>query len=187
MPDRLSSPDLVGRDDALAALAGAIREAATGGPRFVIVRGEAGIGKTRLVREALARLDEGTLLLVGECLDIGTGGLPYLPIVEAFRRLARTSPPGTLDAALGTGRRELVALVPELGAGGTEAGPGEDAAPSQLMTGLAQGRLFERVLGFLHALAARSPVVLVIEDVHWIDRATRDLLTFLARNLTDEH
>ena len=86
MLSRLSSPDLVGRDEALAALTGAIG-AATAGPRFVIVRGEAGIGKTRLVREAIAQLPEETLVLLGDCLDIGTGGLPYLPIVEALRPL----------------------------------------------------------------------------------------------------
>ena len=194
MPARLSSPDLVGRDDALAALTSAIG-AATAGPRFVIVRGEAGIGKTRLVREAIAQLDGDTLVLLGDCLDIGTGGLPYLPIVEALRRLARTADPATLAAALGKGRAELVALVPELAGkptatghassgAATEAAP--DAALAQLTTGLAQARLFERVLGLLGALAERSPVVLVIEDVHWIDRATRDLLTFLARNLTEE-
>src|SRR6187402_538240 len=113
MPARLSSPDLVGRDDALAALTGAIGAAA--GPRFVIVRGEAGIGKTRLIREAIAQLPDDTLVLLGDCLDIGTGGLPYLPIVESLRRLARTADPETLAAALGKGRAELVALVPELG------------------------------------------------------------------------
>ena len=193
MPARLSSPDLVGRDDALAAVTGAIG-AATAGPRFVIVRGEAGIGKTRLVREAIAQLPDDTLVLLGDCLDIGTGGLPYLPIVEALRRLARTADPATLAAALGKGRAELVALVPELGGTGTPALPGTaaaaeplpEAAMAQLTTGLAQARLFERILGMLGALAERAPVLLVIEDVHWIDRATRDLLTFLARNLTEE-
>lgn len=194
MPARLSSPDLVGRDEALADLTGAIRAAATAGPRFVIVRGESGIGKTRLVREALERLPDGTIVLVGDCLDIGAGGLPYLPIVEALRRLARTADPETLRAALSGGRAELVALVPELAAAADaasarhrtddEVAPGEEGA--QLTTGLGQARLFERVLGTLGALADRAPVVLVVEDVHWIDRATRDLLTFLARNLTDE-
>ena len=192
MPARLSSPDLVGRDDALAALTSAIG-AATAGPRFVIVRGEAGIGKTRLIREAIAQLPDDTLVLLGDCLDIGTGGLPYLPIVEALRRLARTADPATLAAALGKGRVELVALVPELGGSGAAGGPvgtvteaPPEAALAQLTTGLAQARLFERILGLLGALSDRAPVVLVIEDVHWIDRATRDLLTFLARNLTEE-
>jgi DNA-binding CsgD family transcriptional regulator/tetratricopeptide (TPR) repeat protein len=203
MPARLSSPDLVGRDEALADLTGAIGAAATQGPRFVIVRGESGIGKTRLVREALDRVPEGAIVLAGDCLDIGAGGLPYLPIVEALRRLARTADPETLEAALSGGRAELVALVPELGAaaraarststagrasahpaGSDDSSPPEE--PAQLTTGLGQARLFERVLGLLGALADRAPVVLVVEDVHWIDRATRDLLTFLARNLTDE-
>jgi DNA-binding CsgD family transcriptional regulator/tetratricopeptide (TPR) repeat protein len=83
---------------------------------------------------------------------------------------------------LGSGRAELATLVPDLAAEDLDQAP----PPSVLTSGLAQARLFERVLGVVRALAASNPVVLVVEDVHWIDRATRDLLTFLSRNLTDE-
>ncbi len=62
----------------------------------------------------------------------------------------------------------------------------EDTAPGPLPSGLGQARLFERMLGLLGALSEAGPTVLVIEDVHWIDRATRDLVTFLSRNLTTE-
>jgi DNA-binding CsgD family transcriptional regulator/tetratricopeptide (TPR) repeat protein len=189
---RISSPVLIGRDDALALLADAIAASRAGAPRFVVVRGEAGIGKTRLVSEAVARVPEGTVVLVGECLDIGAAGLPYLPLAEALRSLARTTEPGQLDRVLGPGRGDLAALVPELALEVRDPATGLPAAdasgePSPTLTsGLAQARLFERVLGLLRTLSAAGPVVLVIEDVHWIDRATRDLLTFLARNLTDE-
>src|SRR5436190_13771637 len=171
MPARISSPAMVGRDDDLAVLAGAFSASAVGEPRFVVVRGEAGIGKTRLVREAtdLARAG-GALVLFGECLDIGPAGLPYLPVAEALRGLARQLDPAALERAVGPGRRELAAVVPELAPDGPEVAPDPAAG---LPSGLGQARLFERVLGLLRALAQVSPVVLVVEDVHWIYRATR--------------
>jgi DNA-binding CsgD family transcriptional regulator/tetratricopeptide (TPR) repeat protein len=192
MPARITSPLLIGRDEALASIAAAIAASTAGAPGFVVVRGEAGIGKSRLVGEAAARLPAGTLVLSGECLDIGAAGLPYLPIAEALRQLARTFAPDALERVLGPGRRDLALLVPELRPG-TDPEPGDRsddslAPPSPVLvtSGLGQARLFERVLGVLGALSAQGPTVLVVEDVHWIDRATRDLLTFLSRNLTDE-
>ena len=192
MPARITSPLLVGREAALLTLTRAVAEAAGGAPRFVVVRGEAGIGKTRLVREALAARPVATLVLTGDCLDIGEGGLPYLPIAEAFRRLARTADPATLERIRGLGSGNLGMLVPELVDAAPLVRPGAPAdpvllpSPAGLSSGLAQARLFELVLDRLGSLSELGGVVLVIEDVHWIDRATRDLLTFLARNLTDE-
>jgi DNA-binding CsgD family transcriptional regulator/tetratricopeptide (TPR) repeat protein len=184
MPARTSSPALVGRDADVDVLRGAIEASSRGSPRFVIVRGEAGIGKTRLVREATAAAaEDGTLVLLGECLDIGPAGLPYLPLAGALRGLARQLDADRLERVVGPGRRELAAIVPEL-ASEADAGAGLDA--QALPSGLAQARLFERVLGLLRALTAETTTILVVEDVHWIDRATRDLLTFLSRNLTDE-
>jgi DNA-binding CsgD family transcriptional regulator/tetratricopeptide (TPR) repeat protein len=183
---RISSPVLVGRDADLTALLRATQAAGTGQPRFVIVRGEAGIGKSRLVLEASARAREhGVLVLVGECLDIGAGGLPYLPLAEALRGLARQLTPDVLEQVLGPGRRELAAIVPELSPEVADpvAGPW---VTQLLQSGLGQARLFERVLGVLGALTAVGPTALIIEDVHWIDDATRDLLTFLSHNLTSE-
>ena len=192
MPARISSPILVGRDDDVAALTRAFDESAAGAPRFVLIKGEAGIGKSRLVMEATtAAREQGMLVLVGECLDIGAAGLPYLPIAEALRSLVRLVSPETLGRVLGRGRRDLAALVPELAADAEERRTdppelGADAPYGGLPSGLGQARLFERVLGLLGALSANGTTLLVIEDVHWIDRATRDLLTFLTRNLTDE-
>ena len=188
MPARLSSPQLVGRDEALASLIRAIAGALAGEPRILIVRGEAGIGKSRLMREVTASLPPGTRVLVGECLDIGAAGLPYLPVAEAFRRLARSMDEADVARTLGPARADLAALVPELAAtepGGTGEAP-TLPSPTLLTSGLAQARLFEQVLGVLTVLSDASPAVLVVEDVHWIDRATRDLLTFLARNLSRE-
>ncbi len=186
MVTRVSSPVLIGRDRDRAALLREITASAAGAPRFVVVRGEAGIGKSRLVREATdAAQAHGALVLVGECLDIGSDGLPYLPIAAALRGLARAVPAETLEELLGPARGDLAAIVPELAADGAPA-PIEGGAPGTLPSGLGQARLFERILGLLDALSDAGPTIVAIEDVHWIDRATRDLITFLSRNLSTE-
>jgi hypothetical protein len=94
-------------------------------------------------------------------------------MVEALRSLARALDPVELERVLGGARAELARLVPQLG---QQAG-GDQAAP------LAPTRLFELLLGTLHRLAERGPVLLVVEDLHWADQSTRDLLGFLVRNL----
>ena len=186
MSTRMSSPMLVGRDEDVAALTREIEASAAGSPRFVVVRGEAGIGKSRLVQEATdAARARGALVLVGECLDIGSGGLPYLPIAAALRGLARAVEPAALERLLGPARGDLAAIVPELAIEGP-APQIVEPVPGTLPSGLGQARLFERLLGLFDALSQAGPTVLVIEDVQWIDRATRDLVTFLSRNLTTE-
>jgi DNA-binding CsgD family transcriptional regulator/tetratricopeptide (TPR) repeat protein len=187
MTSRISSSVLVGRDRDATTLAAELDASATGSPRFIVVLGEAGIGKSRLVREATGGGGaDGRLVLSGECLDIGVAGLPYLPIASVLRGLARAVPPDRLEQLLGSARTDLAAIVPELAAeGAAPDAPSSDPAAS-LPSGLGQARLFERILGLFGALSAETPVVLVVEDVHWIDRATRDLLTFLSRNLTTE-
>jgi DNA-binding CsgD family transcriptional regulator/tetratricopeptide (TPR) repeat protein len=171
---RVSSPVLVGRDAEVAQLRAALERAAAGQPAVVVVAGEAGVGKTRLVAELLRDADGlGAVALAGGCLDVGDGVLAYAPIVEALRPLAGAMDSEELERVLGGARAELARLVPELG---PTAG-GEQAAP------LAPTRLFELLLGVLHRLAERGPVLLVVEDVHWADQSTRDLLGFLIRNL----
>lgn len=173
----LSSPILVGRDDDLGRLVGAVREAAAGSPRLLVVGGEAGIGKTRLVSELAARgAAGGARVLVGGCLDLADGGPPYLPFVEAFRRLVRETPPDRRQSLLGSPGLELARLIPDLTAA-------PDAEPPP---GIEQNRLFELVLSLVGRLARDRTLVIVVEDAHWIDRASRDLVTFLARNLTVE-
>ncbi len=160
----------------------AFADAAIGRPVLVLVRGEAGIGKSRLVREAIARArSQGSAILHGACLDLGGDGIPYLPIVEALRGLARETPGGRLADLLGPARADLAPLMPEL------APPDPAAEPAGASeTAIDRGRLFERFLGFLGRLGSDHPALAVIEDVQWIDPATRDLVTFLVRNLTSE-
>jgi DNA-binding CsgD family transcriptional regulator len=183
MAVRVSSPVLIGRSEETERLQAALRSARAGQSSATLIAGEAGVGKTRLVADfALDAQTDGVVVLLGGCIDLGEGGLPYAPVVEALRGLARRVDPDELDALLGPGRTELARLVPDL------ARPDEDVveSPTQTLGSLsAQGRLFELLLGVLERLAARSPVVFVVEDLHWSDRSTRDLLGFLVRNLRD--
>ncbi len=169
----MSSPVLVGRAGQLSALAAALAETARGHPATVLVGGEAGVGKSRLLAEFATRSrDAGSRVLTGGCLELGADGLPFAPFTAVLRELVRDlGAAGVADLLPGGATRELARLLPEFG----EPAPAEDA-------GEARARLFEQVLILLEQLAETSPVLLVIEDAHWADRSTRDLLAFLIRN-----
>jgi predicted ATPase len=179
MSRRMISPTLIGRDTELAALAGAMDRASAGTPVHQLVAGEAGVGKSRLVAEASAAATaRGMRVLVGACANIGDGGVPYGPIVDALRTLVRDLDPEELDAVVGSARPDLARLVPALGS----------ADPSQAgaMTESLQPRLLDALLGFLQRLSGRAPVVFVIEDLHWADPATRETVAFLVRQLRSD-
>ncbi|WP_308198696.1 helix-turn-helix transcriptional regulator [Actinomadura litoris] len=172
---RAMGPVLVGRSAELAELEGALAAA----PGAVLLGGEAGLGKTRLIREFAARLHEPAgagpraRLLIGGCLELGSDGLPFAPFTTVLRGLVRDI---GIDGVAGLVPRGdtggLARLLPEFGEPESDAASGEERA-----------RLFEVVLVLLERLAERGPVVLVIEDAHWADRSTRDLLAFLVRNM----
>lgn len=167
---RVTSRQLVGRTDELAALRGALTAVADGESRILLVSGDAGIGKTRLVGEAMAGAREaGFRTALGGCLQLGEVSVAYAPLAEALRDLRIQFGEAELDTLLGPGLADIGAL---LGAGGT-------------ITATSSGPLFEHLLAFLSRLAQRQPVLLVFEDVHWADASTRDLIAFLGRNLRD--
>jgi predicted ATPase len=167
----------IGRAAELGRLADAYARVVAGDARSVVVAGEAGIGKTRLVEGFAARVTAtGGRVLIGGCLPLGAGGLPYGPFVEALRGLFRDVDPATLPALLGPGRSELARLMPEVRAANDRHAI-EDRAGAETVSGrdggddrFGQVRLFELVLGVLERLARISPVVLVVEDLHWADR-----------------
>jgi DNA-binding CsgD family transcriptional regulator/tetratricopeptide (TPR) repeat protein len=175
MGSRMASPTFVGRVEELQLLEAARRRAADADPAVVLVGGEAGVGKTRLVAELTARCAEGTRVLAGGCVPVGDGALPYAPIVEALRALLGDVGVGAVRELVGPSWPELARLLPALGA--PESAPAGQAA---------QARLFELLLGLLGRLGEQAPLVWVVEDLHWADRSTRDLLAFLARNLRRE-
>ena len=173
MSGRASSPVLVGRDEQMAALDAAFGSARQGGPSAVLLGGEAGVGKSRLVGE-FGRTAEaaGARVLIGGCLELGTDGLPFAPFTAVLRDLVHEKGADAVAAMLpGRTTRGLARLLPELGEPDTGGDPAE-----------ARARLFEEVLRALEYLTRHSPVVLVIEDAHWADRSSRDLLMFLVGN-----
>ncbi len=178
MAGRRSSPLLVGRAAELARLRAAVDDASDSRPRLVLVGGDAGIGKSRLVAELLASVGLDRIrVLAGGCLPLPDGGLPYAPLTEGLRRLTFDLGPGELDRLLGPHTSELWRLLP----GHDEGGPSLET-PSRTD----RARLFELVLGLLDRLGRDTPVVLVVEDIHWVDDATAALLTYLSRNLGSE-
>jgi DNA-binding CsgD family transcriptional regulator/tetratricopeptide (TPR) repeat protein len=168
--DRTPVP-LAGRSDSLQVLRDALARAAAGTPGVVVVSGETGVGKTRLVSELVSHDKPG--LFAGSCVPVAGDTLPFAPLTQALRRLVRT------PAA-----RQLVERSPEL----SRLLPDADAAepPEGPEGGFPQLRLFQSVLALLRRLGAERPLVHVVEDVHWADRSTLDLIRFLATNLTDE-
>ena len=185
MARRLSSPVFIGRTHELATLAATAGAADAGRPSMVLVGGEAGVGKSRLVAEASARLrDGGWLVLEGGSVALGDDALPFGPIVEVLRALARDVDPETIAAAAGPTLPALARLVPELSPATSDGD--ETVATVGGGNDWLQIRIFEGLLRLLGRLAADRPVLLVIEDLHWADRSTRDLLAFLWRNARDE-
>jgi DNA-binding CsgD family transcriptional regulator len=176
----VSSPIFVGRGAALTTLAAGLDSATAGNGSTVLIAGESGIGKSRLVTELSSRARErGFTVLTGECLELAEGELPYAPLIGAMRSLLRER--GTEDAAevLGDQSGELSRLLPELRSG-------SGAPAGALEVEGAQARLFEQLLGALSRLGREDPVLLVIEDLHWADRSTRDFIAFLVRNARRE-
>jgi DNA-binding CsgD family transcriptional regulator len=181
MSERVSCPSFVGRAEELHLLEAAVKRAGGGSSGTVLVGGEAGVGKTRLMGELTLRAERADArVLVGGCIQLGEGALPFAPIVEALRPLARTLDRAALETLTGPAWAELAGLLPELG--DRQPPPAEPEG----MADSGQARLFELLLGLLRRLGQQSPVVLVVEDLHWADRSTRDLLAFLARNFRAE-
>lgn len=171
---RLVSPLMIGREPEMSALEDAFTDASSGVQRTVLISAEAGGGKTRLIREATRRLAGDATVLQGWCLDQGEPGLPFAPFVAVVRQMLKERGASGIGSLVGReGMRELSRLLPALG-----------PAPSDGDPGMARSRLFESLRALLEALAAEATVVLVLEDLHWADRATRDFLLYLVRNLT---
>ncbi|MDG9704784.1 helix-turn-helix transcriptional regulator [Streptomyces sp. DH37] len=166
------SPVFVGRGAELAALTDALARAGTGEPQAVVVAGEAGVGKTRLLEEFLAATRaRGAVAAVGGCVEIGAEGLPFAPVSTVLRSLHRRLGRELTAAAAGQ-EGELARLLPELGET-TREWHEEDG----------RARLFELTARLLESLSRERTLVLVVEDLHWADRSTRELLAYLFRSL----
>ena len=171
MATGVTSQRIVGRALELAQLQAALADASGGQPSLAFVVGESGVGKSRLVAELEARATaDGARVLSGECVELGEGELAFAPLVTALRPLVRDADP-VLDALPDDIRAELATLLPGLVATvrGHERGAGD------------QARVFEALLAVLDGLARETPVLLVIEDLHWADASTRAFLALPRR------
>jgi DNA-binding CsgD family transcriptional regulator/tetratricopeptide (TPR) repeat protein len=180
MASQVTAGRFVGRTQELARLHQLLARAGDGESLVALLGGEAGVGKTRLAEQLAATAGEqGMRVLRGGCVPLGEEGLPFAPVIEALRGLANQLGPPELAAVAGPARPELARLVPDLAWGGEPATGAPVADASQA----GQGRLFERLLGVVQRLATGAPLLWVLEDLHWVDRSTRDLLAYLATYL----
>ncbi|WP_433332144.1 ATP-binding protein [Spirillospora sp. CA-294931] len=182
------SPVFVGRDGESAVLAAALERVREGAPGTVLIGGEAGVGKSRLVAEFTTPLPE--TVLTGRCLELGENGLAFAPFTAVLRSLVREIGADGVQKLMPRGEvGELCRLHPALGplephwpGGPRGVVPPHRFEPGAVPPTMARARLFEEFLTLLAGLAERGPAVLVIEDLHWADRSSRELLAFLVRN-----
>lgn len=160
---------LVGRARELGELTAALDAVRSGGNRTIVIAGEAGIGKTRLLDELTSHAD-GVAVLTGQCADEGSGPLPYAALAGLLRGIVRTVGPEAVVAAAGPAAGALSVVAPQLVAPASDAGA---------------DRLPEVLANLLTGLAAERPVVVIVEDLHWSDDVTRAVALRLARTAPD--
>ncbi len=167
---------LVAREKELGVALGALEAVAGGTGRLVLLAGEPGIGKTRLAQEAsVYAREKGFRVAAGRCYE-AQGGVPFYPFLEALSRLYEAAPP---EVRAGVPERwpYLVRLFPDHFPA-RDAPPSESPEESQL--------LLRAVAGFVREVAASGPVALLLDDLHWADGASVDLLAHLARHMRGE-
>ncbi|MBV9819911.1 MAG: AAA family ATPase [Solirubrobacterales bacterium] len=181
MRSALTSSHLVGRAAELSELELAVREATVGRPALVLLGGDSGVGKTRLVAELEQRLALGEdeapspLFLRGEGVEQADGELAYAPLLSALRPIVRARHPA-LEELRSASRSQLASILPGL----------EDAPARDLAQPDGQLRLFEALLELIDQLGQTAPLVLALEDMQWADRSTRTFVAFLSHSLRDE-
>ena len=175
MIEQALCPTIVGRDREADMLEDVLLGALRGDGRLALLAGEAGLGKTRLARQLAERAERlGAVAIWGGCSE-AEFALPYLPFVEALGNHLGTVGAGRIRERLGPAAADLAPMLPQLG--GPAAG---DAAADNPMARL---RLFESVFQLLRVEAEAGGLLFVVEDIHWADGSTRELLDFLSRRL----
>ena len=172
MPQTLFTTPLIGRDDEIARLTGLLGRARGGEARAVLLAGDAGVGKTRVLDEVAGRAARaGMTVLTGHCVDLGDVGLPYLPFTEVLGVLATDE---RFAAALAAHP-----VVDRLLGAGSDAVRDDGPTPARPDGGGGRLRLFEGMAALLADVSDIAPLLLVLEDLHWADQSSRDLLRFL--------
>ena len=172
---RLVAPELVGREVDLETLEAALAGTAAGNGRVLLIAGDAGIGKTALLRSFVARARSArAAVLVGECSETGAAR-PFGPFVEILGSALATYPRDVVEKSLQSHARELVRFLPERSGGRIEPSGGTERFQSH-----------ESFAMLFADLARSKPLVLAVDDVHFADPATLELLPYLARRLRDD-
>lgn len=174
----LVSPVLVGRTAQLIALDASLDAACAGHGTTALLTGEAGIGKSRLVAETRLRATlRGMHILEGHCFEPDRI-LPYAPVLDLLRALLTDQPPDALLPDMTAIAPDLIRLMPELAVRLPDIPPLPSLDPEQ-----EQRRLVHALAQFIAQIAATRPVLVIIEDLHWSDERSLDLLLRLARGL----
>lgn len=174
-------PLLIGRDAPLSAGFDMLDRVRCGTGGALLVSGEAGIGKSRFVRALVERARAtGFLSLHGACFETDSAH-PYAPLLDLVRTCASTTSPALAAHYFEDAAPELVTLFPELRSIFPDSVAREAVDPED-----DRRRLFHSFTAAISALGSVQPLLLVIEDVHWSDDATLDLLLHLARRITSQ-
>jgi DNA-binding CsgD family transcriptional regulator/tetratricopeptide (TPR) repeat protein len=176
---RIFCPDFIGRVTELEALGAALARARAGAAPTVLVGGEAGIGKSRLVGEFMRRSQHGAVVLIGACAPFGGTPPPFTPVVEALRGYVRSTDQKQ-RSHLAAKAPALARLLPELEVEGSEARRSSSSEAGQSL-------IFGQLLGVLEGMASQRPLVVVLEDLHWADRSTLDLLVLRSQTARAAH
>ncbi|KJL48449.1 Transcriptional regulatory protein LiaR [Microbacterium hydrocarbonoxydans] len=171
MPPFAPSAPMVGRDADLARVHALFARASDGTPTALLIEGEAGIGKSRLLREFAGDIANRADIHVGWCLDLGAARSPYGPLTAILRSIMQTLGDERVREAVGTGVDALAMLLPEL-------------APQADRSTTSPERLRDAIASLIECAAERAPQILVIEDLHWADESTLAILSFLLRALS---
>jgi DNA-binding CsgD family transcriptional regulator/tetratricopeptide (TPR) repeat protein len=183
MPGRYTSARFVGRAEAFVRLATALDDAAHGRARSMLIGGPSGVGVSRLLDEAVERMGllADPLTVLRASAWPGGDDEPYAPLIRAIGPALRALPPDVLADRMGPATQEVLRLMPDLGLRLYEAGIELPPEPIATSPERRQARTLEGILGLLGRLGEVQPVVLILEDMHRADAATRALVTFLAR------
>ena len=175
MARTVSSPVFVGRRRELDTIAAAVHAAADGQGTFLLIAGEAGVGKSRLIEEAVAAARAGgASASIGRCVELGVSGVPFAPIRAALRELLAASTVLGHEEDAAVALRDVLPGQASAASTGERIGVGPDTS---------QARVFEACLDALSHLGTAGPVLMVVEDIHWADPSTLDLLGYLAHGL----
>ncbi|WP_221584249.1 LuxR family transcriptional regulator [Microbacterium sp. G2-8] len=173
---RKHAAPLVARDEELATFDALLDDVRSGAPRTAVIAGEAGIGKSRLL-QTLREQHDDVRFLVGHCVDLGEVGEAHTSITGALRPLVTDLGADATRAIAGHGTAALARIFPTLLDGDAAAGP-------SALRGAAPGPLHEAIAVLLEGASRQAPLVLAIEDLHWIDAASLGILRFLTRTIT---